>query len=374
MLLLLSKVQTHASSNCQLTEITCNPCVSELSPSQTRTHSDLKATPLSPSLKNMQHKKSQLDDQTLESPLTHTIADTISHLPSAPLKDGLEVSTASALKRPTRKHNNVSFRSPLARQLATPNKSSFPPSNTTRLHHRPRTSASPASSTSFGTTAQQLALIQQRYVAEQDIAQQQRRLQKQLVTPPVPVPTSPHGWLVRPEDTMNAPLMGELGTISMIGGDDDVEDDIGTEQQGVHHSRKDTEAESDVTRRVVQLQNPTSPLQEQTLNSPHVPVVPDAPNPSKLHPADVKQTNDALAQQLAMLTLINQFKTADSHRNQGSVGLTQPRATSGGHVDITGITAEAMPRNISGMVTGRVSPGKSNFIRSLSTRHSPIRN
>jgi len=59
---------------------------------------------------------------------------------------------------------------------------------------RPRIAVSPTPSVPFSTSAQRLALIQQRYVAGQDIAQQQRRLQKQFALSP---PNSPSGFPLR---------------------------------------------------------------------------------------------------------------------------------------------------------------------------------
>lgn len=321
---------------------------------QSRNLNKSNAVPSPPSA-DKQHRQRQPRDYTLGSPPKDTPADTVPHSSSLPPKDIPETLATPASKRVTRKHNNVSFGSPLAQQIATPNTASLPPSNATRLHHRPHVT-SPASSVPFSTSAQQLALIQQRYVAEQDIAHQQRRLQKQLTMSPSL--TSPRGWFLRSNDTTYT-----LPT-SDISATEGSEGEAGIEQKDLHSNRRDSEADADVARRVVRSQNSHFQLQEQLLNVPRVPVVPTISNFAELHPTDVKQTNDALAQQLAMLTLINQFKTSESHASQGGIKLMQAHGASGGYVHNARTDHETTPRRVSGIFADHMLPGKSNFIGS----------
>lgn len=274
-----------------------------------------------------------------------------------------------APKRLTRKHN-VSFGSPLAQQITTPNKIYLSPSNTARLHHRPRISVSPAGSVPFSTSAQQLALIQQRYVAEQDIAQQQRRLRGQLALSPTPA--SPGGLPLRLKNTANATLVGGVRGVPATERRHDAGEETGTKKEDIGREGPHAEAGSDAARHFVHLQSPHSQLQEQPLNSPYMPVVPTVSNHSDLHAVDVKQTNEALAQQLAMLTLINQFKAVGSHANPVNNKLTQARTPSRSHVENAGTPPEMMPRIVSGMVTDRISSEKSNLIGLLSIWHHPI--
>ena len=334
----------------------------EPSASQSRTPT---ATPSSSSAKNKQFEQQELSDQILGSSLIHAIADTTPHLPSAPPKDVLEASAVPASKRVTRRH--VSFGSPLAQQITTPNKISLSPSNTARLHHRPRISVSPAGSVPFSTSAQQLALIQQRYVAEQDIAQQQRRLRGQLALSPPP--TSPSGLPLRLKNTGNTTLVGGARGVPATERHHNAGEEAGTKKEDIGHEGPDAEAGYDDTRHFIHLQSPHSQLQEQPLNSPYMPVVPTVSNHSDLHAIDVKQTNEALAQQLAMLTLINQFKAVGSHPNPGNTKLTQARTTSRSHAENAGTPPETMSRIVSGMVTDRIS---SNLTGSLSISHHPI--
>jgi hypothetical protein len=261
-------------------------------------------------------------------------------------------------KRVTRKPTNVSFGSPLAQQIVTPNLS---PSNAARLLHHPQVTASPTSSVSFSTSAQQLALHQQLYVAEMYFPHHKTRLQKQLAMSPSL--SSPRGWRLQSNDIANNLPTSDISTTE---GSRDTEGETGIEQIDTRNTRPDSEADSDATRRVVRSQNPHSQLEEQPLNSPHVPVVPTLSHYAKLHPTDVKQTNDALAQQLAMLTLINQFKTSERHSNLGGIKLMQARGTPFGHVDNAGTADDTTPRSVSGMVADRIPLGKSNFIGSLS--------
>lgn len=248
-------------------------------------------------------------------------------------------------KRGPRKHQHtVSFGSPLAQQIDTPNKSSSPPSqsNSRSYHRRQDSSTSSTANGPTSTSAQQLALIQQRYAADQHTVQQQQALHQQLAA--LPPSSNPRYRGSNPRNDLGIngargmPAAGVYGGVGGgVGG--------GVDAASASSDRRFSEIQSDLAQKLqaaqalqLELQQRQQQQQQQQQASP---VVPTVQNVTQLHPADVQQTNNALAQQLAMLTLMNELKkhevqgSANAHPSQhdvasGNIGLGLGLGNGGG--------------------------------------------
>lgn len=222
---------------------------------------------------------------------------------------------ASGVKRTSRKHQHtVSFGSPLAQQIESPSssttttnhKATSPSSQSpasSRLHHR-RQSSSTSSGFPPATSASQLALIQQRYAADQHAVLQQRILQEQLAS----ASNLPHrGNTSRHQQTAGGETIATnnqaRGVPAAFGEGLRAPATVRSGDPAEHLSA-DTQAQ--ILRQLQEAQG--HPSQPTSLTSYSASSVPMTQSSSHLDPNDIQQTNNALAHQLSILRLMNEYK------------------------------------------------------------------